>query len=127
MSEENKNDILKEFFNSNQEPNLQIENYIVQDLLNYIDEPKMLRLHVSLIHRIIGRYLREKPCCRKIIDFIFKCIQLNVDNSVLLNLIDVTDDEEYFLRKIFYERPPNVDLVFLPSTHIIYLLNQKFK
>ena len=120
-------DILKEFFNSNQEPNLEIENLISKDLLNYIDEPKMLKIHVSVIHRIIGRYLQTKPCSRKIIDFVFKCIHLDVDNSVLLNLIDVTDDEEYFLRKIYYDRPANVDLVFLPSTHIIYLLNQKFK
>lgn len=126
--QENKNDILKDFFRSKNEPNAIIEKLIADELINYLDEPRLITFQISTIYRILRLYFKEKPCSRKIIDFIFKTFEnYKSDSSVLLTLIEVNDDEEYFLQKLYYLRPADLDLTFVHSSHLVYLLKQKFE
>lgn len=126
--ETHKHELLKEFFNSNYELTHEYEQLISENLMAYIDEEKFMKFPISVIDRIIMKYLQNRSCSRKIIDFVFKYIESGEpDASVLFRLIKVDEDEEYFLEKLYYKNSQKYDLTFLPSSHFIYLLNQKFQ
>ena len=124
----NKNELLKEFFSSKYPLSWVYEKLISHNFVEYIEEEKLMQYQVSVIHRIIQEFLRDNKCSRKIIDFIFKYIESDQPyGSILLNLIEVNEDEEYFLEKLHSKISPKYDLAFVLPGHLIYLLNQKFQ
>lgn len=95
--ETNKNELPKKFFNSNYEFSWFSKRLLSDNLLQYFEEEKLMNFSTYILHRIIQNYLRYNACSRKIIDFVFKCIDSDKPEvSVLLSLIKIDEDGKYF-------------------------------
>ena len=67
LIESNTHELPKEFFNSNYDPSWIYEQLLIENLLQYIEEVKFMNFLISVLHRIIQKYLRYNTCSRKIL------------------------------------------------------------
>lgn len=125
---------LKEFFSNKKEIDVQIEELIVEHFLNCLNEEKMFKLSISTIYRLLHDFLiKNQSCPRQVLDFCFKCLEVfnakgqSQDASVLFSLIEVNNNEDYYLDKLLNQYFDIFDPAFLHVSHVKYLYHQKIK
>ena len=119
---------VKEFFQNEDEINLEMEELIAKNLDSFFDEPKLITLKVSVIHRILFDYIKYNPKADMLplINFVFKCIDIKGrDAAVLFGTIPLSKHEDYLFDKIYtrFNELPEI-LLFLNTPHHIHIFNK---
>lgn len=107
--------------------NFQLEKFIVDILHTIIDDKRLLTLSISMLHRIIDKFMEKNGLLyvKDIIDFFFKCLNhYGIDASPLCRQIPISIYEDQFLYTLTNEYKDLFDLDFLSSDHVLYMANK---
>lgn len=123
--------LVEDFFKSDRILNFEYEQLIAKVLPSFIDETSLLKFSIPCIYRIIQLYVKDDNSFNMdIINFMFKYFEENgPDSSVIFGLVDKLsdEDEDEFLKKIYFEHKDCFNFCFLKPYHTTYLFSKNLQ